>query len=409
MGSVNFDVTRGWDHNLQVVRVHQPKKLSTFCLVLVLGGEWRISIRVFLFAMKAKWVCFLDATGPLRFMASSIKYVLLFIPPFWPLYPYSPNVSKNLNGNLWNMILVRNGIQYLENWKAYFVLSCVMSHFSMLVFVFFGIILSRIRMCCQYLVWSILMDECLFISVGYIIELLVLIMEMSLNSLHLIYCECGVDFTEIRLEESVCGTFFLRWLSYLDLSLYIDSFGLGKLKYGIVCQWWSFHSTLICFERLEPKKFSILLSCYPMVLGLQKFCKYLECEQKVWFWIVECFVWLKACGSVVWLTNLMAHPSPSTSSSRRGGWGQSQQSGKWGGNGPSSDWQLRRSGHKNDTQIIREADQAYHIGTPAQVKQLISTWEVELNQQVEVEVHIEAWHDLDPNPGHTRGRTTQYK
>jgi len=188
------------------------------------------------------------------------------------------------------MILVKNGNQCLENWKVFVVLPYVMSTFSMHVYVFFGILLSRMGMHCQFMVWKLLVDECLFVLVGYIIELLVLSMEMSLNSLHLSYCECGVDFIEIGIRELVYGSFFLRRHTYLGLSLYIDFLRLGELKYGTVRWWWLFHSTLSFFEGLEPNKFCIFLSCYAIVSGLQKLCKYPDCAQAVWLWIVVCFV-----------------------------------------------------------------------------------------------------------------------
>ena len=52
---------------------------------------------------------------------------------------------------------------------------------------------------------------------------------------------------------------------------------------------------------------------------------------------------------------------------------------------------------------------AYHVGTPKQVKEVITSWEVDLNSNVEnEELPVAEWEPLLSDLGHTRGRQTLF-
>lgn len=108
-GMRNCDVTSQWVLNLYVVKAHWPKHLVVLWWIWFMGEKWRLLVSILLFASKGRQACFLDTVGSLGFMASSVGYVLLFIPPLRPHFAYSCDASRNLNGNLYNMILVKNG------------------------------------------------------------------------------------------------------------------------------------------------------------------------------------------------------------------------------------------------------------------------------------------------------------
>jgi len=62
---------------------------------------------------------------------------------------------------------------------------------------------------------------------------------------------------------------------------------------------------------------------------------------------------------------------------------------KQGENGQAQAHQPQGRGSKSVTQLIQDAARSYQTGTPSQVRQLISNWETELNQQAEAKFQLE--------------------
>jgi len=64
----------------------------------------------------------------------------------------------------------------------------------------------------------------------------------------------------------------------------------------------------------------------------------------------------------------------------------------------------QKRGRKNGEESIQNLMHSYHGGTPAHVKAIISTWEVELNTKAAIEsLPTEEWEPLIIDPRHTRG------
>lgn len=95
----------------------------------------------------------------------------------------------------------------------------------------------------------------------------------------------------------------------------------------------------------------------------------------------------------------MVHSTHSAITSGNEDRGRGRQIGNESGSGSSSTGPPGRSGRRTYSQIIQEAVQAYNVGTPAQVKYLISSWEAELHHRAEDELHVEDWQPLARAPG----------
>lgn len=124
----------------QVGRAWSPIHVIVFSWSSVLGGKHRLSNVNPMSVRKVRSVYSWDMTD-LWFIACVAGYVIFLFSTPQPRLALYLNVSSNFIDNLCKLNIVRKGIGFSESGKFYVVSFYVVSIISILVFVFFGIIL----------------------------------------------------------------------------------------------------------------------------------------------------------------------------------------------------------------------------------------------------------------------------
>jgi len=77
---------------------------------------------------------------------------------------------------------------------------------------------------------------------------------------------------------------------------------------------------------------------------------------------------------------------------------------------PSTSKDPRKRGRKTGKESMQNLINGYYVGTPVEVKVVISKWERELNANIEnEEIQAEEWETIVKDPSNTRGHQTLFR